>query len=125
MNQILPNTIIAVNVAIRMGVIIIINKVRISTESVEMKYITNAVFLSIFFNTGLLIMLCNSNLEDQGLFGLGYIFNEGANSDFNTNWFTSQGDTIVKAMMANIYFPFVFECIYAMQRRTFRLIDYV
>jgi hypothetical protein len=90
-----------------------------------MKYITNAVFLSIFFNTGLLIMLCNSNLEDQGLFGLGYIFNEGANSDFNTNWFTSQGDTIVKAMMANIYFPFVFECIYAMQRRTFRLIDYV
>lgn len=64
MNQILPNTIVAVNVAIRMGVIVIINKIRISTESVEMKYITNAVFLSIFFNTGLLIMLCNSNLED-------------------------------------------------------------
>lgn len=108
-----------------MGVIIIINKVRISTESVEMKYITNAVFLSIFFNTGLLIMLCNSNLEDQGLFGLGYIFNEGANTDFNSNWFTSQGDTIVKAMVANIYFPFVFECIYAMQRKTYRWIDYV
>lgn len=72
-----------------MGVIAIINMIKISTESGEMKYITNAVFLSIFFNTGLLIMLCNSNLEDQGLFGLGYIFNKGKNSDFNSNWFTS------------------------------------
>lgn len=52
MEQVLPNTIVAVNVVIRMVVIYIIQKVRISTESVEMKYITNAVFLSIFFNTG-------------------------------------------------------------------------
>lgn len=96
-----------------MGVIYIIQKIRISTESVEMKYITNAVFLSIFFNTGLLIMLCNSDLEDQGLFGLGFIFNEGKNSDFNANWFISQGETIVKTMVANVYFPFVFECGYA------------
>lgn len=96
-----------------MGVIIIIGKIRISTESHEMKYITNAVFLSVFFNTGLLIMLCNSDLEDQGLLGLSQIFTGGKNSDFNANWFTSQGDTIVKAMVANCYFPFFFECGFA------------
>ena len=64
MDQVLPNAIIAVNTAIRMGVIYISAKIRIRTESHEMKYITNAVFLSVFFNTGLLIMLCNSDLGD-------------------------------------------------------------
>lgn len=113
MDQVLPNTIVAVNTAIRMGVIIIISMVKISTESVETKYVTNAVFLSVFFNTGLLIMLCNSNLENQQLLGLNYIFSGGKNSDFNFSWFTSQGDTIVKAMFANCYFPFVFECGFA------------
>lgn len=79
-----------------------------------MTYITNAVFICIFFNTGFLVMLCNANLEDQG-----FAFFNGNDSDFNTNWFTSQGETIVGSMVFNIWFPFMMEVGYKCMRLTF------
>jgi hypothetical protein len=42
----------------------IINKVGCDTESTQMSYITNSVFICIFFNTGFLLMLCNANLTE-------------------------------------------------------------
>jgi hypothetical protein len=64
MDQFLANLIIAVNVVIRMAVIEIINAVGCQTESDQMRYITDSVFICIFFNTGFLVMLCNANLGE-------------------------------------------------------------
>ena len=67
-------------------------------------------------------MLCNANLVDQGFLG---VFFTGNDSDFNSNWFTSQGDTIVGSMVFNIYFPFFMEIGYWMMRLAYRLKDYL
>lgn len=85
-----------------------------------MSYITNAVFICIFFNTGFLVMLCNANTQSQGI-----AFFNGQDTDFNTRWLTSQGETIVGSMVFNIWFPFAMELGYQCMRMTFRLKDYL
>jgi hypothetical protein len=87
-----------------------------------MKYITDSVFICIFFNTGFLLMLCNANLEVQSRL-LGSFFT-GSDSDFNQNWFTTMGDTIVGSMRFNVWFPIVMEIINWMMRSAFRLLDW-
>lgn len=86
-----------------------------------MKYVTDSVFICIFFNTGFLLMLCNANLQEQGLFVAKYF--KGHDSDFNQNWFTGMGDTIVAAMVFNVWFPVVMEFINYGMRYAFRLKD--
>ena len=121
MDQFLSNLIIFINVGIRMVIIEIIEAVGCQTESYQMSIITNSVFVCIFFNTGFLVMLCNANLLEQG--SIFTIFN-GNDTDFNRNWFTSQGDTIVKSMVFNIWFPFAMEWANFCQRTTFRIMDW-
>ena len=123
MDNFIKYLIIIVNTVIRMVVIIIINQVGCSTESQQMKYITDSVFLCIFFNTGFLLMLVNANLEEQGAL-VAKNFN-GLISDFNQDWFTSMGDTIVAAMVFNVWFPVVMEFINYGMRSGFRLKDYI
>jgi hypothetical protein len=85
-----------------------------------MKYTTDAVFICQFFNTGFLLMLCNANLTEQS--GLLSMF-DGTDSDFNQNWFSSIGDTIVGSMMFNIYFPIAMEFVWFAMRSVYRLKD--
>jgi hypothetical protein len=63
MNNGIKYIIIMLNYVIRVVVIKIINFIRCSTESTQMIYITNMVFICQFFNTGVLPMLCTANLE--------------------------------------------------------------
>ena len=122
MDESIKNLIIIINTVIRMLVIIIVNNVGYMTESNQMKFITNSVFICIFFNTGFLLMLCNANLGDQSAL-LGSYF-KGNDSDFNQSWFTSMGDTIVGSMVFNVWFPVVMEfCNYGM-RLGFRILDW-
>lgn len=122
MDNMIKYFIIILNTVIRMVVIIIINKVGCSTESTQMKYITDCVFICIFFNTGFLLMLCNSNLTEQSYLW-GALF-KGNDSDFNQNWFTSMGDTIVGSMKFNVWFPVVMEIMNWGMRAAFRYKDY-
>mmetsp|Transcript_8384 Transcript_8384/g.14010 ORF Transcript_8384/g.14010 Transcript_8384/m.14010 type:complete len:683 (+) Transcript_8384:250-2298(+) len=62
MANVLKYIIIIFNYVIRVVVIKLINLVGCSTESTQMKYITDCVFACQFFNTGFLLMLCNANL---------------------------------------------------------------
>ena len=123
MDNFIKYLIIIVNTVIRMVVIIIINKVGCSTESQQMKYITDSVFLCIFFNTGFLLMLVNANLEMQGYLVAKHF--KGGISDFDQNWFTNMGDTIVAAMVFNVWFPIVMEIINYGIRSAMRLKDYL
>jgi hypothetical protein len=47
----------------------------------------------------------------------------GNESDFNADWFTSQGETIVGSMIFNIWFPYMMEVGYKCMRVAFRLKD--
>ena len=120
MNNSIKYIIIIINTVIRMVVIKIITLVGIDTESSQMKYTTDAVFICQFFNTGFLLMLCNANLKEQS--GLLSMF-DGTDSDFNQNWFSSIGDTIVGSMMFNIYFPIAMEFMWFGIRSALRLKD--
>ena len=64
MNNSIKYLIIIINTVIRMIVIKIIQLVGVDTESSQMKYTTDAVFVCQFFNTGFLLMLCNANLKE-------------------------------------------------------------
>jgi hypothetical protein len=47
-----------------MLVIKVIEAIGCSTESTQMIYITDMVFICQLFNTGFLLMLCNGNLSE-------------------------------------------------------------
>lgn len=77
-----------------------------STESDQLIYITDVVFVCIFFNTAILPMLCMANFEQQLPKGIVNAFNlKGDASDFTQNWYVNLGDTIVGSMKFNIIFP--------------------
>ena len=91
------------------------------TETEQTKLITNGVFLVQFFNTGFLLLLVNANLSEQSTV-LGFIFSGGM-PDFNSDWFSQIGNTLISAMMFNIYWPIIeFFCFFGM-RLGFRLLD--
>lgn len=56
--------IIIINTVMRMVIIKIIDMVGCDTQSSEMSYVTTAVFICTFFNTGWLLMIVNANLQD-------------------------------------------------------------
>lgn len=41
------------------------------------------------------------------------VFTKGYDTDFNQNWFQTFGDTIIGAMVFNIWYPFVGEILWA------------
>jgi hypothetical protein len=47
----------------------------------------------------------------------------GNDTDFNRNWFTSQGDTIVGSMVFNVWFPIAMEFGNYSMRLGFRMLD--
>lgn len=91
------------------------------TESQQMKYTTNAIFISQFVNTGIMLLVVNANLEFQGG-PLKKVFH-GTDPDFNQRWFSTVGDTIVGSMFFNIYFPLLEALLLYGIRSIRRLID--
>jgi len=89
--------IVVLNLLLRFIIIYVFNKTGFNTETSKMTYITIAIFMSQFFNTGLQAMLINSNL---------LIF-RGNDPDFNSRWFKNVGDPIVTSLYAQMYLPFI------------------
>jgi hypothetical protein len=74
-----------------------------------MTRIINGVFIVLFFNTGVLLLLVNANLSDiSGL--LGKIF-DGRFFDYSPQWYVSVGDKLVQTMLLNAFMPPIFEAI--------------
>lgn len=77
------------------------------TYSEQMTRIINGVFIVLFFNTGILLLLVNANLTDiSGL--LGRLF-DGRFYDYSPQWYVSVGDTLVQTMLVNSIMPPIFE----------------
>ena len=75
-------SIVVVNFLLRLVIIKLIIYIGKPTETEQTKLITNGVFLVQFFNTGVLLLLVNANLNEQSGV-LGAIF-KGGIADFNS-----------------------------------------
>ena len=120
-NMIASFSVIGINYALRIVIMRVFESTGCSTLTQQMKQITMSIFVSQFFNTGLLLMLVNANLTKQG-FLLGQIF-QGNDSDFSSKWFITVGDTLVSSLVLNIYFPAIEAFIWFLIRTLRRVID--
>ena len=102
-NSAVQYMIIAINYILRVFIIKLIIYIGKDTESEQTRLITNGVFIVQFFNTALLLLLVNANFDEQSGF-LSFFF-KGAVGDFNSWWFSDIGNTLIGAMMFNIYWP--------------------
>ena len=99
-----------------------IKKVGYATESEQTKYIKNGVFIVSFFNTAILLLIVNADLNYSGIPLIGKILN-GRHTDFSPDWYNEIGNNIVSAMISVAMWPIIeFFGFYGM-RFTFRLLD--
>lgn len=110
--------IIGINYVLRLFIIKLIIFIGKDTETEQTRLTTNGIFIVQFFNTAILLLLCNANLYEQGL-GL---FN-GKLSDFDAIWFNDIGSTLVGAMMFNVYWPAMEFSVWLGYRIGFRMLD--
>ena len=118
-NQSVSYMIIAINYVLRLFIIKLIIYIGKDTESEQTRLITNGIFIVQFFNTGFLLLSVNANLQEQGL---GFIFSRRM-ADFESTWFIGIGNTLVAAMMFNIYWPLIEFFGFWGMRFGFRLLD--
>jgi hypothetical protein len=101
--------IIAINIVLKMITIELITWIGYDTYSELMTQITNAVFYSLFFNTGILLVLVNANLDEisWGL-GLNNVI-QGSYPDYTAKWYNIVGGTLVSTMLLNAFMPPLYE----------------
>ena len=101
--------IITINTILKTVTVMLITWVGYDTYSELMTRIINGVFIVLFFNTGILLLLVNANLSDvSGL--LSNIF-DGRFYDYSPQWYVSVGDKLVQTMLLNAFMPPIFESI--------------
>ena len=102
--------IVVINLILKMITIELIHWIGYDTYSELMTKITNGVFLALFFNTGILLLLVYANLSEVslGLFGLAKIF-QGPYPDYTSDWYKIVGGTLVSTMLLNAFMPPVYE----------------
>ena len=86
-------SIIGVNFLVKNVSICLINWIGYETHSELAKKITNIVFIGLFFNSGILILLTNANLADVSEF-FGAIFSHSY-YDYSPQWYATVGTTVV------------------------------
>jgi len=72
-----------------------------------MSKITNGVFVALFFNTGILLLLTNANLSDISGW-LGNVF-KSRYYDYSPQWYSKVGSVLVSTMLLNAFMPPVYE----------------
>jgi len=99
--------IISINVILRTVTVKLITWIGYDTYSEQMTRIINGVFIVLFFNTGILLLLVNANLNDISSL-LGNLFN-GRFYDYSPQWYVTVGDALVQTMLLNAFMPPIFE----------------
>ena len=95
--------IITINLILKYTIIYLITWIGYDTHSELMTKITNGVFIGLFFNTGILLTLSNSNLSDVSD-PLAMIFNKTF-YDYSPEWYATVGSTLVSTMLLNAFMP--------------------
>lgn len=102
---ILPLMIIVFNVVLKMLAIILVNWLGIENKTVNISIIQSVVFILMFFNSAIAILLINSNVEGANQNGL---FFNGLYSDFSDDWFDKISMFFLTPMFAQIIFPITY-----------------
>lgn len=74
-----------------------------------MSKIVNGVFVALFFNTGILLLLTNANVADVSDW-LSGVFS-GRYYDYSPQWYATVGSVLVSTMYLNAFMPPVYEFI--------------
>ena len=82
-------------------IIFMVKWVGFSSFSKEIKHIKGAVFIFSFFNTGLLVLLINAD------FAYFNRFFTGKYSDFNAEWYSDIGSTIISSLVFTAVYPII------------------
>jgi hypothetical protein len=114
--------IIGINYFLRLVLVKIVYYMGKQSQSEQTELVTNVVFTCQFFNTAILLMLVNANLGPQGIPILSDLFT-GNISDFDDSWFNDIGNTLIGAMIFNIYFPVIEFVGFWFMRFGFRFLD--
>lgn len=99
--------IIGINLILKMATIALITWIGYDTKSVMMSKITNGVFIALFFNMGILIVLTNANFWDVSE-ALSNVFG-GTYYDYSPQWYATIGSTLVSTMLFNAWMPPIYE----------------
>lgn len=100
-------SIIAVNYLLKVFTISLITWIGYDTHSELMTKIVNGVFIALFFNTGILLVLTNANLSDVSGW-LSAVFS-GTFYDYSPKWYASVGSVLVSTMLLNAFMPPIYE----------------
>lgn len=93
--------IVVVNTIIKTVAISLITWIGYDTHSEQLTKITNGVFVSLFFNTGFLLILSNANFSDYHL-PLKSWFN-GPYNDYSPSWYVFVANTLTQTMIINCF----------------------
>lgn len=98
--------IVVVNTIIKGYAIELITWIGYDTHSEQLTKITNGVFISLFFNTGFLLILTNANFSQYHL-PLKNWFN-GPYDDYSPDWYVYVANTLTQTMIINAFFQTFF-----------------
>ena len=101
------STIIVIKMILKTVIIELVTWIGYDTHSELMTKITNGVFIGLFFNTAILLLLTNANLSDVST-TLGSFFS-GTYYDYSPYWYATVGATLVSTMQLNAFMPPVYE----------------
>lgn len=121
-NQAIGFGIVMINYFSRYVLVILIEWIGYATQSALNNAITNAIFVTQFFNTAIILLFIKSNLNESGIPFLGRVFN-GDYYDFDSNWFDEIGSSIAFAMFYSAIWPIIEFVFFHGIRVAFRLLD--
>lgn len=105
MNMIISNGINILNVFFLFLITSLMSNVGSHTITKVSSHISNTLFLCIFFNTAVIIMISGADFKDQGIPIIDLF--TGLYKDFNAKWYFVNGDIVVLNMLINSVVPFV------------------
>jgi hypothetical protein len=99
----LPLLIIIFNVLLKTLAIILVKWLSFENKTIEISIIQSVVFLLMFFNSAIAILLINANIEELNSKS-GVLFN-GLYSDFSDDWYDKISMFFITPMFAQLIFP--------------------
>ena len=113
--------IVIMNVVMRFTFMALARNMNFKTKSQKYRFILTSVFIALFFQTGLLVLLAFSDLRLDNSF-LSNLF-RGLYTDFNADWFNDAGIFLLTTYKVQMLFPIVEFCLRASIRTLKRCCD--
>lgn len=82
----------------------LVEKIGFGTQEIIVRTICMSIFYSQYFNTGLLLLISNANLEYSAL---SFTQLKGRYADFDNRWYQDLGPQLVQTMFIKSFMPYV------------------